>query len=72
MKIEDKRKSRDNLTFNELYVGDVFEYGEEDADKEIFVKCGDDVALSLSDDYVEDFIGRVTVRRVNVKIVIED
>ena len=72
MKIEDRRKNRTGLTFNDLYIGDAFECGEDDEDKKIFVKCGDDVALNLNDDYVEDFSGWVTVRKVNIRIVIED
>ena len=72
MKIEDRRTNRENLTFDELYIGDTFEYGEDDEDKEIWVKCGDEVALNLNDDYVEDFSGWTAVRKINVRIVIED
>ena len=72
MKIEDKRKDRKILIFDELYIGDTFEYGEEDEGKQIWVKCGDEVALNLNDDYVEDFGGWTPIRKVNVRIIIED
>ena len=72
MKIEDRRTNRENLTFDELYIGDTFETGDDDEDREIWVKCGDEVALNLNDDYVEDFGGWTAVRKINVRIVIED
>ena len=72
MLIEDKRKDRDGLTFDDLYIGDAFEYYEESEDKQIWVKCGDEVALSLNDDVVEDFSGWAPVRKVNVRVIIED
>ena len=67
MTVEDKRKLNKDTTFEELYIGDSFEY-----EGDLWVKCGDDVALNLKDDFVEDFRGWASVRKVNVRIIIED
>ena len=69
MKIEDRRKDT-YKTFEELYIGDAFE--SEDMDEGVWVKCGDEVALNLNDDYVDDVHPTCPVRCVKVRVVIED
>lgn len=69
MKVEDKRKDT-YKTFEELYIGDTFE--AEDLDEGVWVKCGDDIALNLNDDFVDDIHPQCPVRCVKVKVIIED
>lgn len=67
MKVEDKRKLNKDITFEELFIGDSFEY-----EGDLWVKCGDDVALNLKDDFVDDFGEQCQVREVKIRIIVED
>ena len=69
MKVEDQRKGK-YKTFDELYIGDTFE--SEELDEGLWVKCGDEVALNLNDDYVDDIYHQCPVRCVKVRVIIED
>ena len=67
MKIEDKRRERVDVFFDDLYIGDTFEY-----DECLWIKCGDDIALNLNDEEIGEFGARVCVIRVNTVITIVD
>ena len=67
MTVEDKRKLNKDTTFEELYIGDSFEY-----EGDLWVKCGDDVALNLKDDFVDDFGEHCQVREVKIRVIVED
>lgn len=69
MKVEDKRKDTYKI-FDELYIGDTFE--SEELDEGVWVKCGDDIALNLNDDFVDDVYPKCPVRSVKVRVIIED
>ena len=69
MTIEDKRKDT-YKTFDELYIGDTFE--AEDLNEGVWVKCGDEVALNLNDDFVDDIHPTCPVHCVKVRVIIED
>lgn len=65
MRIEDKRKEKDNVRFGELFIGNTFEY-----DECLWIKCGDDIALNLNDEEIDEFGSRVGVIEVNTIITI--
>ena len=69
MKIEDRRKDI-YKTFEELYIGDTFE--SEDMGEGVWVKCGDEVALNLNDDFVVDIHPTCPIHCVKVRVIIED
>ena len=67
MKIEDKRKKKSEVFFGELCIGDTFE-----CDKCLWIKCGDDVALNLNCEEIDEFYSQTHVIEVNTIITIVD
>ena len=67
MRIEDRRKEKGNVLFGELFVGDTFEY-----DECLWIKCGDDMALNLNSEEIDEFGPHVDVTKVNTVITIVD
>lgn len=67
MRIEDKRKEKSEVPFGELFIGDTFEYEEC-----LWIKCGDDVALDLNNEVIDEFGSCVSVTKVNTVITIVD
>ena len=67
MRIEDKRKKKNEVFFGELCIGDTFE-----CDKCLWIKCGDDVALNLNCEEIDEFYSQTHVIEVNIVITIVD
>lgn len=67
MRIEDKRKQKSEAPFGKLSIGDTFEY-----DECLWIKCGDDMALNLNTEVIDEFGSRVGVTEVNTVITIVD
>ena len=67
MRIEDKRKQKSETPFGKLFISDTFEY-----DECLWIKCGDDMALNLHSEEIDEFGSRVNVTKVNTVITIVD
>ena len=67
MRIEDRRKEKNNVRFGELFIGDTFE-----EDECLWIKCGNNMALDLNNEAIDEFDSCVGVTKVNTIITIVD